>query len=160
MSGVDIRGFNYPLQAVMLRRQWAIDRIQGQMAAARGACLELQNAHDEASRAGDAQAAQARTAWTQSPDPGAQQRMLGYLTRLREKQAGLQRQIDAAREEILQLEKVLLQEQIRLRTLEEHRDGLRGEYTLGQQRTAEAQADAQWLTLSAWRDGNQGRSDA
>lgn len=152
MSNVDTRGFNYPLQAVMLRRQWAIDRIQGQMAAARAACLQLQTDHEQTVEACETQAAQAKAAWASAPDPVARQRMLGYLARLRDKQSGLQRQIDAAREEIGQLEQVLTQEQIRLGTLKEHRDGLRGEFVLGQQRAAEAQADAQWLTLSAWRE--------
>lgn len=160
MSNVDTRGFSYPLQAVMLRRQWAIDRIQGQMAVARSACAELQNEHDETTQACEAQAAKARTSWTDSPDPGAQQRMLGYLARLREKQSVLQRQIDSAREEIQQLEEVLTQERIRLSTLEKHRDGLRGEFTLAQQRAAESQADAQWLTLSAWRGGKPEGPDA
>ena len=156
MSTADTRGFQYPLQAVMLRRQWSIERIQGQMAAARSACGELQAEHDETSRACEAQADKARASWMQSPDPGAQQRMLGYLARLQEKQAGLQQRIGAAREEIQRLEQALTQEQIRLSALEEHRDGLREEYTLGQQRAAESQADAQWLTLSAWRNGKQG----
>lgn len=151
MSAADTRGFHYPLQAVMLRREWAVERTQSELAQARAHCAGLEQAREKALQACEAQAGLAATAWTAAPDPAARRQMLGYLARLREQASDLLRRIETARLEVQELERTLEREQVRLATLQEHRDGLRGEYAVGQQRAAEAQADAQWLILSEWR---------
>lgn len=151
MSGADTRGFTYTLQAPMARRQWAIDRLQTEMTAARGDQLRLATEYGNTSRTCETEAERVQSNWLASADPGARQGMLEYLARLRDHQVSLQRRIDAVDGQVGQLEQALTEAQARLSMLEQHREEQRADFARVQQRAADSEADAQWLALARWR---------
>ena len=158
MSSADMRGFRYPLEAIVLRQRWSIDQIQGRIVSLRGNRDDLQRRRSDLMAALGSQALLARTAWTDSPNPTARQRMLGYLAQLQAEKLQLDEEFEIVRKDLRLLEQSLIEEQIRLSALEEHRSGVRGEFVLSQQRQVDTQSDAQWLAVSAWRRGVAERS--
>ena len=78
----DLRGFRYPLTAVLQVRQWRIERLLRSLADARIALAELERRQSELDEARTQQAAATGDAWKAAPDPAGRQQMLGYLAGL------------------------------------------------------------------------------
>lgn len=147
----DLRTFRYPLEAAVQVREWRIERLLRNIAEARAALATLKRQQRELGEACTTQACAARGAWTAAPDPSGRQQMLGYLVGLKARQLDLRADDAAAAAEIAALKQALLDEQVSLRALEEHRAGARDVFTLAQRQADDAAADARWLILSVWR---------
>lgn len=154
----DLRGFRYPLAAVLRVREWRIERLLRSIADARTALDDLERRQRELDEARTQQAAATGAAWKAAPDPAGRQHMLGYLAGLKSRQLNLRANHAAACIEIEALKLALQDEQVGLRALEEHRGGVRAVFDLAQRQAQDAAADASWLTVSAWRQGDPGGS--
>ena len=154
----DMRGFRYPLAAVLQVRQWRIERLLRSLAVARTALAELERQQGELDQARAQQAAATGDAWKAAPDPAGRQQMLGYLAGLKTKQLNLRADHAAACTEIEALKLALQDEQVGLRALEEHRGGVHALFALAQRQAQDAAADASWLTGSLWRQRDAGGS--
>lgn len=153
MTAGDKRGFRYPLEAIALRQQWAIDRLEGRIRAEQANLDAIERKQAELRTGAQTQATRAQDAWTQAPDPATRRPMLGYLAQLQADQARLRLAAESIRAQLKELQAAVVEQRIRLGALEEHRGTVREAFLMGQQRSADARADAQWLALSVWRAG-------
>jgi chromosome segregation ATPase len=144
MSSVDLRGFAYPLQALVQRKEWQVEERLRQLAAALQRLQQAQQECEELSAACSGHAEQARQAWHKRADPATYQRLLVYLAGQQEKTVQLQ-----GRREALQLEHQRAQQdylalQKQLEGLSRHRQDCQDEYAAGERTRQLAQADQDW----------------
>jgi hypothetical protein len=147
-STADLRGFLYPLDAVMRRQQWQLDRLRGEWArcqrATRDARLQLIGL--------DARREQACLAatnnWASRPDVSIQSASIAYLARI-------QAEVKAQRGLIGNLARLqsearaqYLHHRQRLAAIERHREQAVCLFVQEQLRRSAADADRDWLSRS------------
>ena len=79
MSNVDLRGFTYPLQALMQRKQWQVDEGLRELAAALRRLDQANQEHARLAASCESHAEHARNAWRDRADPASYQQLLAYL---------------------------------------------------------------------------------
>lgn len=145
MSSIDLRGFVYPLQVLVQRKQWQVDERLRDLAAALERLRQAQRECDELSAACSSAAEQARQSWHRRTDPVTHQRLLVYLAVQQEKTVQLE-----GRRQALQLEHqraqrdyLLLQKQ--LEGFCRHRKDSQDEYAAVERSRQLVRADQEWI---------------
>lgn len=141
----DARGFHYALEPLLRRQRWQVEALQASLGVAgrklAGAQQEL-DAHHVQLREQHARAADAAA---QRMDPALHRAQLHWLAQLREGIAGMQRRLDALREERAQLLAEYAAGQNKLAVMEKHREQCLAEYAQLDRSRAAAAADRDWL---------------
>jgi chromosome segregation ATPase len=150
-AGADLRGFAYPLEGVMRRQQWQLDRLRTHWAnsqrATREARQRLARLDEQWDEARDA----AATSWASRLDARLRATHIAYLARLQTQGQQLREEIDTlVRQQALARERCLQQQQ-RLSAVERHRNTALHAYVQDQSRLAAAEADRDWLSRRAAR---------
>ena len=152
-AGADLRGFQYPLEAMMRREQWQLDRLRAEWARAQRATREARQGLARL----DARHSQAREAialrWTNRPDAGLHSASIVYLARLQTEIKNQREQIDSLAQRQTQARTHYLDQRQRLSAIERHREDALGEFAREQLRRASVEADREWLSRKAANAG-------
>jgi len=142
---VDIRGFEYPLQTVLQRQEWKVDRALAELARARQqlthADLELQARHE----AYDAQARATLNMTRQHLDPASHLRAIGYLAHLQALREHAQSERDARHAAWQAQRQHCASERLRLDGLQHHREEALAEYADEMRKRQANESDRDWL---------------
>jgi hypothetical protein len=145
MSAVDLRGFVYPLQALVQRKQWQADERLRDLAAALERLRQAEQECEEQSAACSSHARQALQAWQRRVDPATYQRLLVYLAGQQQKKAQLEDRRQALQLEHQQARHDYQALQKQLEGLHRHRQDCQDEYASGERTRQLAQADQDWV---------------
>lgn len=152
-AGADLRGFQYPLEALMRREQWQLDRLRAEWARAQRATREARQGLVRL----DARHGQAREAialrWTNRPDAGLHSASIVYLARLQTEMKTQREHIDTLAQRQAHARTHYLDQRKRLSAIERHREDALGEFAREQLRRASVEADRDWLSRMAVNAG-------
>ena len=141
----DLRGFAYPLQPVLNRQHWRIDRLRARLGAAQRAVQDAEEALQARERELLQQHAELARTTALRLDPAMVRRNLHWLAAQREDIARGAKALDALKEKRAELVAELNREQAKLEALNQHRsDDLAG-YLQVQHHRAAAAADSEWI---------------
>lgn len=151
MTTVDLRGFAYPLQALVQRKQWQVDERLRELSAVLHRLGAATRAHAGASAACEGHAAQVRRAWRERTDPVAHQRLLAYLAHQQARKAQLAAEVEKLRLELAQARERYITRQRELDGLQHDRNNCLDEYAAAERTRALVQADQDWVARAHWR---------
>lgn len=151
MTTVDLRGFTYPLQALVQRKQWQVDERLRELSAALHRLETATKEHASVSAACENHAARIRRAWRDRTDPVAQQRLLAYLAQQQAKKAQLATEIEKLRLELAQAREHYITRQQELDGLQHDRSSCLDEYAAAERTRELVQADQDWVARAHWR---------
>lgn len=151
MTEVDLRAFVYLLEPLRRRRQWQLDAALALLGEQRRKLAVQETGCETLRQECLAQAAQAARVWRDRADPAAQQRLLGYLAALQQRQAQAQHELNALYDMAEQARADCAAQQQRLEVLQQHRDSQFMEFAGEQQRKACVEADRDWGGRDSYR---------
>ena len=159
MTTTDLRGFAYPLQPLVQRKQWQVDERLRELSAALHRLETATKEHASVSAACENQAAQVRRVWHDRTDPVAHQRLLAYLARQQARKAQLATEIEKLRVELAQARGHYITRQQELDGLQHDRSSCLDEYAAVERTRELAQADQDWVARTHWRrNGKKGNA--
>jgi len=151
MSAVDLRGFNYPLAALLRKQEWELESLQRKMGEAR---LTLQQAEVqlEAARVTLQQQGHALSfSAGRALDPGLYQHGIAYLAGSQSAIADLQLRVEQLREDVEAARQACMKQQISIQMLEQHRTQLLDAYVCDEQTRQANETDRDWSARRIWR---------
>lgn len=141
----DARGFHYVLEPLLRRQRWQVEALQARLGVANRKVADARQELDERQARLREQHARAADAAVQRMDPALHRANLHWLAQLREEIAGMQRRLDALREERAQLLAQYVAGQNKLAVIEKHREECLAEYAQLDRGRAATAADRDWL---------------
>jgi hypothetical protein len=154
----DLRGFHYPLEALLQRRRWELESVEGQLGRAVreleqavGAAAELRSRHVEQSR-------RAARALEERLDPVSHPRSLHWLTILRGLVRAAEERVDQLRAERARILERLAIAQRKVSVIERHREDCVAEYATEEAARACVEADRDWIVREGRRGAARGGS--
>jgi hypothetical protein len=145
MSTVDLRGFAYPLQALVQRKQWQVEKRQRELAAALRSLQQADQAHTELAALCSSHTELARRAWRDRTDPASYQRQLAHLARQQASKTQLEARLQQLRLAHQQAQGACVASQLQLDGLCRHRQDCQHAYAAGERSRQLAQADQDWI---------------
>jgi hypothetical protein len=145
-SSVDLRGFNYSLQALMQRKQWQVDEGLRELATALQRVDEAGRDHEQLAASCQIHAEHARNAWRERTDPGSYQRLLAYLAWQQTKKLQMEERLRELRVAQQEAQRNYVGLRQALDGLHRHRKDRQDEYAAEQTARLQTQADQDWIT--------------
>jgi flagellar export protein FliJ len=150
-SGADLRGFVYPLEAVMRQRQWQLDRVRNEWAKSQRATREARQRLSQL----DTQHAIAReatvSAWSSRLDASLHRASLGYLARLQSTMQEVRQELQKLVQQQAQARDRYLQQRQRVDAIEHDRSEAATNYAKDRLRQQAIEADRDWLSRETVR---------
>ncbi|WP_050465676.1 flagellar export protein FliJ [Herbaspirillum autotrophicum] len=150
-AAVDLRGFNYPLAALLRKQEWELESLQKKMGDIRQALqqaeVQLEIARDALLEQGNALSLSAG----KTLDPAMYQRTIAFLTGSQSAIANQQLQVDKLREDLEVARQACVAQQISIQMLEEHRAQVLDAYVREEQTRQANETDRDWSARSLWR---------
>lgn len=156
---VDLRGFIYPLTALLDKHGWELERLQAQTATAKAKLMQMQQQLKEVAENCSAQHAYLAESVQTRPDPVMHRRALDYLVRARGVVVALEKDVEDAGLEHRKLLDRCIGMHRKIQMLEEHRAEQLQEYVATEQTRLASELDREWSARSLWTTRVQPVSD-
>lgn len=150
-AAVDLRGFNYPLAALLRKREWDLESLQKKMGEIRQALqqadAQLETARDTLLQQGNALSLSAASAL----DPVMYQHGIAFLAGSQSAIAGQRQQVAKLREDLEAARQACVTQQTNIQMLEEHRAQVLDAYVREEHTHQANEIDRDWSARSLWR---------
>lgn len=145
----DLRGFVYPLEAVMRQRQWQLERLRNEWAKSQRATREARQRLKQLGNHYAKARETAASAWSNRLDATLHQASLGYLARVQTAMQELGQELERLVKQQAQARDQYLKQHQRLDAIEHDRGEAVTTYTQERLREQAVEADRGWLSRVA-----------
>lgn len=151
-ADIDLRGFDYPLAALLEQARWTSDALQGRAARALASLQTLRAQLQQVEQSCQQQRQHLTDSAQRYLDPALHRRALNYLLHMRNTMAALHEKIDAAQTAHQQLLDQCVRQQLRIDMFETHQRQQRDDYAMAQRARQATALDHAWIARSQWLD--------
>jgi hypothetical protein len=147
---VDLRGFVYPLDAILRKQEWEFSRLQASLLKASERLRAMQDRCQLMQEQQHSQKLAIEAALASRFDPFSYQRSLAYLVQSQLLLVSAQSQLQILREECDSLRRECVAQGVRMQMLETHRDLAVRDHVAAEQTRQINEMDRDWCTRSVW----------
>jgi len=150
-AAVDLRGFVYPLSALLEKHRWELELLQMKTAQVQAKLVKLEVRLSASKKSYSTQNEYLSASMQRRPDPIMYRRALDYLVKIRGEIVGMEQEELAIKEEKRALLESSIGQQRKIQMLEEHQATQLAEYAAAEQTRLASELDREWSARNIWQ---------
>jgi sulfur carrier protein ThiS len=149
-SAIDMRGFEYALEAVQLRRRWQLESSRLVLVRANSAHAEVGQKLSRLQSLSDEQNLLAAQTIMRSMDPGLHRRLLIYLAELNQQVDACRRELEHCQQRVNDAQHRCIEQQQLVDLLDKHRAEQELAYADAARSRIAVETDQDWIARTSW----------